>query len=453
MRLRTRILGGFVAVLALVVGVGAIVVAVQRGQLIDQLDRRLSEIVPLDRPGPPVHDPGRPSPEGGVSEPITDIFIAEIDGSGATSTIVDGQLVPSPPDLSAIAEDRPTSRTFRFASSADGTTRFRVIAEPIRGAATTLVVAIPTTDVDETVEQLVVMFVVVTVSVAAVLGLLAWWIVRLGLRPIAAVAATAHAVAEGDRQRRAPELDERTEAGELAASFNVMLDQRDAAEDRLRQFASDASHELRTPLTSIRGYLDLYVAGGFRGQGQLDDAVRRMQDEATRMGALVDELLQLARFDEGQQLRFVPTDLGALVRDVVENARAAHPDRGIEADVPVEGRVVVDVDPDRITQVTVLLVDNALTHAPGAAVRVTVAEVDDHVELVVVDGGPGLDEEHAAQVFTRFFRSDGSRARGTGGSGLGLAIAQSIVTAHGGTIDLVTAPGEGCAFTVRLPTA
>lgn len=450
MRLRTRILAGFIAVLAIVAGVGVIVVVVQRGQLIDQLDRRLTEIVPLDRPAPPERGSNLPPTPRAAAEPISDVFIAEVDADGAVTTVVDGQLIVSPPDLSDLS-DAPPERAFGFVPSADGATRFRVVTEAIRGADALLVVGIPTTDVDETVDRLVVIFLVVTFSVAAVLGLLAWWIVRLGLRPIADVAETAHAVAAGDRERRAPKLDERTEAGELATSFNVMLDQRDAAEDRLRQFASDASHELRTPLTSIRGYLDLYVAGGFRGDGQLDDAVRRMQDEAARMGVLVDDLLQLARFDEGQQLVRVPTDVGTLVRDVVENARAAHPERSIEAVVPAAGEAVADLEPDRVTQVAVLLVDNALVHAPEAEVRVAAAVDRAHVTLAVTDDGPGLDAEHAAKVFTRFFRSDASRTRVTGGSGLGLAIAQSIVTAHGGTIDLVTAPGEGCAFTVRLP--
>ncbi|MFK8025073.1 MAG: sensor histidine kinase [Ilumatobacter sp.] len=449
MKLQTRILAGFAVVLAIVVGVGVGVVVTQRAQLINQVDRRLTEIVPLDRPAPPTR-PGQAPPDRVAADPISDVFLAEVDPTGDVTTFVNGQLNSTTPDLTDFADDPPSTRTFGFATGLDGETRFRTIAEPMPGSGATLVVAIPTTDIDETVDRLTATFALVSLLVAAVLGLLAWWIVRLGLRPISDVAETAHAVADGDRHRRAPELDERTEAGELAASFNVMLDQRDAAEDRLRQFASDASHELRTPLTSIRGYLDLYAAGGFRDDGQLDDVIRRMHDEAARMGVLVEDLLQLARFDEQQPMQVSRVDVGSLVQDVVENARAAHPDRNVGAQLGIDD-LTADLDHDRIKQVAVLLVDNALVHAPDAAVHVTATGSDDRITITVTDDGPGLDETQAAKVFTRFFRGDESRARTTGGSGLGLAIAQSIVEAHDGTIELVTAPGAGCTFTVTVP--
>ena len=319
------------------------------------------------------------------------------------------------------------------------------------GAVTT-VIAVPTTDVDETVQRLAATFAVVALLVGAILGIVAWWIMRLGLRPISAMTETARAISAGDRDRRAPEIDERTEAGELAGAFNLMLDQRDEAEDRLRRFASDASHELRTPLTSIRGYLDLYAQGGFREPGQIDDVVRRMQAEAGRMGILVEELLQLARFDEGQPLVVAPADIGVLVRDVVADALAGDPDRSIVADAPVDGEAVAEIDRDRIKQLIAALVDNALTHAPDADIEVRAATTADELVIIVADDGPGLTDEHASQIFTRFYRGDSSRARTTGGSGLGLAIAESIADVHGGTIDLRTAPGEGCEFTVRIPT-
>ncbi len=231
-----------------------------------------------------------------------------------------------------------------------------------------------------------------------------------------------------------------------------MLDQRDDAEDTLRRFASDASHELRTPLTSIRGYLDLYAAGGFREPGQLDDAVRRMQGEATRMSDLVEQLLQLARLDEAQELDVTSVDLGRLVRDVVANARAGHPDREISVTAPADGEAEVRVDDDRMHQLVAVLVDNALTHAPDAAIEVSARSSPDGLVIVVADDGPGLDQEDADHVFTRFYRSASSRSRTNGGSGLGLAIAHSIAEAHGGSIALRTALGEGCEFTVQIPS-
>jgi two-component system OmpR family sensor kinase len=283
-----------------------------------------------------------------------------------------------------------------------------------------------------------------------VLALLAWWILRLGLRPISDMTSAAAAIAAGDRQHRAPQLDERTEAGQLAVAFNEMLDQRDGAEDRLRQFVSDASHELRTPLTSISGYLDLYQQGGFREEGQLDDVVRRLQSESHRMADLVENLLALARLDEQRSLQRSIVDVGSLVTDVVADSRAAYPDRQIDAEIDDAGTPAA-LDRHKIEQLLAGLVSNALTHAPDASVVVRSRRTASEVVFVVVDDGPGLSDEQAAHVFERFYRGDSARARSSGGSGLGLAIANSIAIAHGGSIHLNTSVGEGCEFTVRIP--
>ena len=456
MKLRTRILTGFAVVLILVAGLGVAVVIAQRNQLIDQLDRQLEAVAPLDRPAPSApgaeRPPANPEPDRPVEDPISDIFIAAVLPDGTIDVLVQGQLLDAVPDLSELTGATPDGRTFMTVDSVDGSTRFRVLVDPIGAGAATTAIAVPTTDVDETVQRLAATFAVVTILVAAVLGIVAWWITRLGLRPISAMADTARAISAGDRDRRAPEIDGRTEAGDLAAAFNLMLDQRDEAEDKVRRFASDASHELRTPLTSIRGYLDLYVEGGFREPGQLDDVVRRMQAEAGRMGILVEELLLLARLDEGQPLALAPVDIGMLARDVVADALAGHPDRRIGFDAPADGAAVAEIDRHKIKQLIASLVDNALTHAPDADIEVRAKTKPGELVIVVADNGPGLSAEHASQIFARFYRGDSSRARTAGGSGLGLAIAESIADAHGGTIDLRTAPGEGCEFTVRIPT-
>ena len=456
MKLRTRILAGFAVVLILVAGLGVVVVVAQRNQLTEQLDRQLEAVVPLERPVP-VDRGAQPPPipadqDRRAADPISDIYIAAVLDDGTIDVLVEGQLLAAVPDIGGLVEIATDGRTFRTVDSVDGSTRFRVLVDRFGDRTVTTVIAVPTTDIDETVQRLAVTFAVVVSLVGTVLGFVAWWIIRLGLRPISAMTETASAISAGDRDRRAPEIDERTEAGELAGAFNLMLDQRDEAEDRLRRFASDASHELRTPLTSIRGYLDLYAQGGFREPGQIDDVVRRMQAEAGRMGILVEELLQLARFDEGQPLVVTPADIGVLVRDVVADALAGDPDRSIVADAPADGVAVAEIDRDRIKQLIAALVDNALTHAPGADIEVRAEATSNEVLIVVADDGPGLSAEHASQIFTRFYRGDSSRARTTGGSGLGLAIAESIASVHGGTIDLRTAPGEGCEFTVRIPT-
>lgn len=455
MKLRTRILTGFALVLVVIAGLGVAVVADQSDQLVNQLDRRLEAVAPLNRQAP--RSPtGAPPPAGTPREaPISDVFIATLDGNGNVEVLVQGQLLTDQPDLSGL-QTAGVGPTFMTVGSVGGSSHFRVLVDPLPGgggdAGVVTVIALSTADVDETVQRLVIIFAGVVALTAAILGLLAWWIMRLGLRPISDVTETARKISGGDRDQRASGFDDRTEAGELAGAFNLMLDQRDEAEDRLRRFASDASHELRTPLTSIRGYLDLYAAGGFREPGQLDDIVRRMRSEAERMGLLVEELLQLARSDEGPSLVTEAVDIGVLARDVVAAAVAAHPDRSLEVTAPEAGALIARADRHKITQLLTILVDNALTHAPEAMVELHASAEAAQLRFVVADDGPGLSETQAGQVFTRFYRADPSRARSAGGSGLGLAIAASIAEAHGGAIDLRTAPGEGCEFTVRLPT-
>ncbi|MDJ0767555.1 MAG: HAMP domain-containing sensor histidine kinase [Ilumatobacter sp.] len=453
MTLRSRVVAGFALVLAAFIAAGTVVVVVQRDQLIEQLDRRLEAIIPLN-PAPRPND-GEPRPlppePADPERPISDLFVAAVSGEGEVDAIVVGQLLDSPPDLASVGD--VSARTFEFADSTNGSTRFRVLVEP-NALGDLLVIALPSTDVDDTVQGLIVTFVLGAAVIAAVLGLLAWWVDRLGVRPISAMTDIAGALAAGDRGQRAPELDRRTEAGRLAEAFNDMLDQRDEAEDRLRQFVSDASHELRTPLTSIRGYLDLYEQGAFREQDQLDDVVRRMSSESNRMTGLVDSLLHLARLDEQQPLAREPVDVAALLTDVVADAHAAHPDRAIEVEPPGSGAALVAaLDRNRTQQLLAGLVDNALTHAPDATVRLRATGSSTEIVVVVADDGPGLADEQAAHVFERFYRGDKARSRTTGGSGLGLAIARSIAAAHGGTIELTTAPGEGCEFAVRLPRA
>jgi len=230
-----------------------------------------------------------------------------------------------------------------------------------------------------------------------------------------------------------------------------MLDDRDEAEERLRRFVSDASHELRTPLTSVRGYLDLWEQGAFRADGKTEDAVRRMQSESGRMATLVDDLLQLARLDEGQPLDTSDVSIRSLLDDVAADARAAQPAARIAVPEVIPPELRADVDHQRVQQALAGLVNNALTHNDDPTVWLRASSTATHVELVVADDGVGMTAEDAARAFDRFHRADGSRARTTGGSGLGLSIAKAVAERHGGSIELTTAPGEGCTFVLRLP--
>jgi two-component system OmpR family sensor kinase len=232
------------------------------------------------------------------------------------------------------------------------------------------------------------------------------------------------------------------------------------SEERMRRFVADASHELRTPLTSIRGFAELYRQGAVTDPADVGRLMRRIEDEAKRMGLLVDDLLLLARLDQERPLARAPVDLLALARDAVHDARATDPERAITLQVgPTDPPPVVIGDEARLRQVLANLVGNALKHtSSGTPVTVRVAVEAQHpgpraAVLAVADEGPGMSVEDAARVFERFFRADAARDRRDGSTGLGLAIVAALVAGHGGTVDLETAPGAGACFRITLPLA
>jgi two-component system OmpR family sensor kinase len=226
--------------------------------------------------------------------------------------------------------------------------------------------------------------------------------------------------------------------------------QRQASEDRLRRFLADASHELRTPLASIRGYAELFRMGAARDPEEVEKAMGRIEDEAARMGVLVEDLLTLARLDEVAEAPHVPVDLAALAEDAVSDARATAPDRDIA--LAAEPGTTVLGDAFQLRQVLANLLRNALVHTPaGSDIRVSVANGDGRVRLQVRDHGPGLPTDDADALFERFWRAEGGRERGRAGAGLGLAIVAAIVDAHGGSVGAANAPDGGAVFSVELP--
>ncbi len=356
----------------------------------------------------------------------------------------------------AAADAGDDGNTFTVGSDPSGE-RFRVRATT-GDDGQVRVAAISLDDVDAAVGRLIAVEVVATTVVLAILGLVAFWVLRLGVRPLKSMTRTATAIAGGaDLAQRVPDAPAGTEAGELGQALNTMLarlerafaDQQ-ASEERLRQFVADASHELRTPVATIRGYAELHRRGALDDPAERDQAMRRTEAEARRMGELVDDLLLLARLDQGRPLEREPVDLGVLAVDAAADARAMAPGRPVRAST--EAGVVVDGDEHRLRQVVANLVRNALVHTPGdAAVTVTSRRRGEHGVVEVRDAGPGLDADRAARAFERFYRGDPGRARDTGGSGLGLAIVRAVAVAHGGTATLTSAPGEGTAVSVEIP--
>jgi two-component system OmpR family sensor kinase len=239
------------------------------------------------------------------------------------------------------------------------------------------------------------------------------------------MAETADAIAAGNLSLRVDRAEPSTEVGRLGLALNTMLaeieeafGQRALSEQRLRRFVADASHELRTPLTSIRGYAELWRQGGLDEPAALADAMRRIEKEAERMGVLVDELLLLARLDQGRPLGADPVDLARVVADAVADASAVEPGRPITLTGP--DHLLVKGDESRLHQVVANLLANCRIHtAPATAVRVRLANEGDIAVLEVEDDGPGLGPE-PQRVFERFYRADPARSRASGGVGLGL---------------------------------
>jgi two-component system OmpR family sensor kinase len=338
-----------------------------------------------------------------------------------------------------------------------GGKHYRVRAFPVGDTGGSVVVAVPLTEVDRTLSRLLVVEALVIGGVLLALAVLAWWLVRLGLRPLDRMAATADAIAAGDLSRRVEPADERTEVGRLGLALNAMLHQiekafgeRAASESRLRRFLADASHELRTPLSSIRGYAELFRIGATREPGETEKAMSRIEDESTRMGVLVEDMLTLARLDQLPESARVPVDLVELARDAADDARAAAPDRRVE--VAGDDDVVVNADEAQLRQVTGNLVRNALVHTPaGTPVDIRVTENGSEAVLEVRDHGPGLPTSDVDSLFERFWRADPGRGRGPAGAGLGLSIVAALVEANGGCVTAANASDGGACFTVRLP--
>lgn len=345
-----------------------------------------------------------------------------------------------------------------FTTQAPSGISYRAMAETLPDGSV-LVVAVPLTGVDHDIGHLMAVEILVSALSLGGLGLLAWWLVRRGLRPLHEMTATAGAIAAGDLSRRVDHAGERTEVGQLGSALNTMLGEieaafsaRAASEERLRRFLADASHELRTPLTSIRGYAEMFDRGARDRPEDLALVMRHIRAEADRMGVLVADLLLLARLDQQRPLAVEPVDLAAVVGEAVSAALAAHPDRVVRATTaPVPP---VPADPVRIRQVIDNLVANALAYSPSdSEVTVTARAVDGVVEVAVADRGPGIAAEDRQRIFEPFQRLDPSRTRATGGMGLGLAIVAAIVRAHGGTVMVEERAGGGSVFRMRLRSA
>lgn len=485
--LRTRLVASLVALLAVlsaIVGVASVIT--MRHVLTGQLDRQVAAVTQrshdyLNPGGGPGGGPNSDGHDGDADntdspqfiriagQPAGTIGAVRLGGNITSAGYTDQSGAPHPLNsaadtsklLSVEADGNPHTVTLPDL----GTYRVVAIQDP-DGDGSVIVTGLPMHDVNAAVYRLSAVITIVAIVgllLAALLGLL---IVRLTLRPLRRVAATASRVAElpldkGDVALavRVPDedIEPRTEVGQVGAALNRMLGHvshaltaRQQSESKVRQFVADASHELRTPLAAIRGYAELTRRTRKDLPPDISYAMERVESEATRMSGLVDDLLLLARLDQGRPVEREDVDLTALLVDVVSDAHVAGPDHPLDLDLPDEP-ITVSGDNFRLHQVVANLLTNARMHTPaGTHVSVRLARVDGRARITVTDDGPGIPASLLPSVFDRFARGDDSRSRAAGSTGLGLAIVSSVVAAHGGVVRVQSAPG--CTeFTVDLP--
>jgi two-component system OmpR family sensor kinase len=494
--LRTRLVAAVLAlVAAALIAISVISYTALRQYLIGRIDAQLvsvsrgSSVLALTN-----SDSTAPAP------PTNWLFTRKSD-TGVGPVFPNLSLSSQPPWPTSYAQVAALPTTPYSARAQDGTDwRLLAIREP-NGDVT--FVAQSLTEVEGATKRLIAIELIVGGATLLVITAIGAGVIRASLRPLTEIESTAAAITGGDLTQRVPEYEPnaavpRTEVGTLGRTLNTMLAEietafaaraeseerarsaattaREAAEaahqsetrarrseERMREFAADASHELRTPLTTIRGFAELYRQGAAREPAAVERLMRRIEDDALRMGMLVDDLLLLARLDQERPLEQLPVDLRVVAADAVAAAQVVAPARPVSLEVvPGTGPLIVTGDELRLRQVVSNLMTNALTYTPADApvlVRLSADHAaDGHrvADLDVVDSGPGLDDEQMARAFERFYRGDTARARRadgghSSGTGLGLAIVAALVKAHGGTVDVTSTPGRGATFRVRLP--
>ena len=364
--------------------------------------------------------------------------------------------LPTTISMRGASQRGPDTVRYFTVSAQSGGDRYRVRASYEGNSTDMLIVALSLHDVDGTLHRLLMIELLVTGVVLLALGGIGVWVVSLGLRPLRAIEKTAGAIASGDLSQRVERAEERTEVGRLGLALNAMLSQiesafkaREASERKLRRFVADASHELRTPLAAVRAYAELFTRGADRRPDDLARAMTGITRESERMSLLVQDLLLLARLDEGRPLEREPVQLDEVVAEAVETARMVEPGRPIELDADT---AVVLGDRDRLRQIVDNLLSNVRAHTPpGTPVHVTVGRVDGEAVIEVQDEGPGLSQKQLERVFERFYRADQSRARASGGVGLGLSIVAAVAEAHAGSVGVRSVQAGGATFRITLP--
>lgn len=471
--LRTRIVAALAFTVILLSGtIAAIGLTSLRASLVEQLDGNLSSLSSRVLLSWGILKPGSLNGQGGdllqhVDSPgiVSGAVVVYADPQGSAGAVIDENYTAtrlSSEQLSRVLEGWNGS-SVRDIVPGEGLGNYRFLIE--QRDYTTVIVGLPLATVEDTISSLGFTMALVAGAGSLVFGLLAAWYVRSELKPLERVADAAERVATTSLDRGQVRLQRSEDPGPNAASevtrlvsgFNSMIDRvtqafqaRHFSEEKMRRFVADASHELRTPLASIRGYSELTRRMSLDLPADAKYALGRIESESIRMTRLVEDLLLLARIDEGQELSKQSVDLSVMLSDAVNDAAVAGADHEWSFEATRQPLTVIG-DPARLQQVFVNLLANARIHTPpGTSVTVSAEEQEEWAIICVNDNGPGIPQEALPQLFERFARADASRARTTGSTGLGLAIVQAIVGAHGGELQVRSAPGN-TTFSVRIP--
>ena len=338
---------------------------------------------------------------------------------------------------------------------------FRAVALVLPNGQGTVVAAQSLEGLDRTVGKLGFFFFLIGLLLITLIAIASRIVIKVGMRPLEDVEVTAEQIAAGDLSARMPDANPHTEVGRLVTSLNSMLGRietsfaaRTESEEKLRRFVADASHELRTPLTAIRGFSELYRQGAVTGEDGTRELLGRIEDESKRMGALVEDLLLLARLDQAREMEAKPVNLNVVLESAVASARAAGPEHPVTY-LASDDEIFALGDETRIHQVIANLLANARAHTPiGTKIDVALKRDEDGIRISVADNGPGLSVDDQKKIFERFYRADPSRVRVDGeGSGLGLSIVDAVMSAHGGMVTVQSELGKGATFTLFFPLA
>jgi two-component system OmpR family sensor kinase len=476
--LRGRLIAGLLALLAVAcAAVGIVTYVSLHGYLLNQLDQQLTQASDryqacLSHPPPSQDSDGQPgpprpdSPYDCAQRQQAQTFSAQVkDGVLGNAYVSYGTCTPSSADKAVLTAAPAGGPPFTSELCGLGDYRLLAASDP-DDSGVTFITGLPMTQVDSTLRQVAMVEIAVFAAALVLTGVLGTGFVRLSLRPLRRVAATATRVTElplasGEvtLPDRVPDADPRTEVGQVGSAFNRMLGhveaalaRRAASESRLRRFAADASHELRTPLAAIRGYAELARRHPGPVPGDIAHALARVESESARMSVLVDELLLLAQLDAGRPLAKEPVDLSRLAIDTISDARAASPGHHWALELPDEP-VLVEGDEHRLHQVLANLMSNAAKHTPEETIvtlAIATAEDPPTVRVSVTDTGPGIPDDLQPALFERFVRGDSARSNGGASTGLGLAIVQAVTVAHGGTVSVTSRPGH-TSFVITLP--